>query len=244
MRSDCPRVSEIQRSSRALQARATGRPVTHTGQQVLLAYRRRQPHMAARLPSRLLRAGLLQSAGLRCPPCFCHVHRKSVRTVATLSQPSLHHRLGLNKKPKHVRTTGHSACGSARLQTSNHRIQLYFSKSAKHTLPSFTRGAMPTGQSASVVPPSLTSNFQEVISDTEGSDEDESDVVLDAGGLPNNQVDEAITGYLQNGSAGSTRVVKSKAEAHDQVKHIHMCVSQTSTSILSHCRSQKLGSPV
>lgn len=62
----------------------------------------------------------------------------------------------------------------------------------------------------------MAASFRAVFSDTEGSDDDEGDSTSDATDLPVNQLDEAVTGYMQD-EATSTRVVKSKAEAHDQV---------------------------
>ena len=56
------------------------------------------------------------------------------------------------------------------------------------------------------------------LSDSEPSDEDDSDVQVPE--LSNRQadVDEAVTGYIPEGSA-ETVLVKSKAEAHDQVSN-------------------------
>ncbi len=62
----------------------------------------------------------------------------------------------------------------------------------------------------------MAASFCAVFSDAEGSDDDEGDSTSDAIDLPASQFDEAVTGYMQD-EAASTRVVKSKAEAHDQV---------------------------
>lgn len=65
----------------------------------------------------------------------------------------------------------------------------------------------------------MAAGIRAVLVDTEGlgSDDDEADSTSDASDLPASQLDEAITGYMQD-EAASTRVVKSKAEAHDQVR--------------------------
>ena len=51
--------------------------------------------------------------------------------------------------------------------------------------------------------------------DESGSDED--DLELDASSTSAGQLDEAVTGYRQEPASASTYVVKSKAEAHQQV---------------------------
>ena len=68
----------------------------------------------------------------------------------------------------------------------------------------------------------MAASIRAVLSHTEGSDDDEGDSTSDAIDLPASQLDEAVTGYMQ-AEAASTRVVKSKAEAHDQVRKTAMC---------------------
>ena len=55
------------------------------------------------------------------------------------------------------------------------------------------------------------------LSDTEGSDEeDDSDTSIHESANGDTDLDEAVTGYLQTGAAG-TQLVNSQAEAHMQV---------------------------
>ena len=96
------------------------------------------------------------------------------------------------------------------------------SKTTPISLPSSACRAASAGRTATPTPgpvpvsPGLSGI---VLTDSEGSDEDDADSATEIEELSNGQtdVDEAVTGYIQNRSAG-VQLVKSRAEAHDQVK--------------------------
>ena len=100
-----------------------------------------------------------------------------------------------------------------------------FSKAATSPQPCTACRAAPAGHTASLqTGPAVSSPGLSgmVPSDSEASDEDEPDSAIQVASLLDEQanIDEAVTGYIQDGSA-ETVMVKSKAEAHEQVKYRH-----------------------
>ncbi|KAL0028996.1 hypothetical protein WJX77_010606 [Trebouxia sp. C0004] len=79
-------------------------------------------------------------------------------------------------------------------------------------------------------PEDVAASINAVLRDTEGlgSDDDEADSTSDAVDLPASQLDEAVTGYMQD-EAASTRVIKSKAEAHDQIEALILSANSNLT---------------
>ena len=164
---------------------------------------------------------ILQPVMLRAPSCLCGLHEIShgrplilihhARLTSTRSTHQLRASVFSNHKPLHA-FSYRGAC---------YATAAPFSKAKAYSLPSPACKAAPAGHTASLPSgpridrpgPSGTA-----LSNSEGSDED-ADSPLQVGGLSDGHadVDEAITGYLQDGSA-KTVMVKSKTEAHEQVR--------------------------
>ena len=160
---------------------------------------------------------------LRAPGCLCGLHRGScfrpmtfthhARLISTRSTDQPRAIQLSNQRPLHAV----NSCRGARCATA-----APLSKAKDSLLPSPACRAAPAGHTASLPSgpradgPGLSGV---ALSDSEGSDEDDADSPLQQEGLSDGHadIDEAVTGYLQDGSA-RTVLVKSKAEAHEQVK--------------------------
>ena len=193
-------------------------------------------HMLHTLPCKAVHLALLQSARLQRPGCFCYFHRRTliIRLHSSLTQHFLRHSFkGVSKRSKLAKCTAQSP---AQPHTSTHRSRFLHSDSPRDASTSWICRALLASQNASTAPEDLTAGIRAVLSDTEGSDDDEGDSTSDAIDLPASQLDEAVTGYMQD-EAASTRVVKSKAEAHDQVTKtaINRCQNRFDiSSLISH----------
>ncbi len=174
-------------------------------------------HMLHTLPYKAVHVALLQSARLQHRGCSCYFHRRTLRLHSSLTQHFL--RDSFKSVSKRSRLAKCTAESPAQSQTSTHRSRFLHSDSARHVSSSWICKALSASQSASTAPEDVAAGIRAVLVDTEGlgSDDDEADSTSDASDLPASQLDEAITGYMQD-EAASTRVVKSKAEAHDQVR--------------------------
>ena len=171
-------------------------------------------HMLHTLPCKAVHRALLQSARLQHPGCFCYFHRRTLRLHLSLTQHFLRH--SFKSASKRSRLAKCTAESPAQPQTSTHRPRFPHSDSATDASSSWICRALSASQSASTAPEDVAASFRAVFSDAEGSDDDEGDSTSDAIDLPASQLDEAVTGYMQD-EAASTRVVKSEAEAHEQV---------------------------
>lgn len=166
---------------------------------------------------------VLQPVMLRAPSCFCGLHTglhsqpvtcaHHARLYAT--RPFRQRRPHFsNHRPLHAT----SCCRGAR-----HATAALLAKAVTSPVPSSACRAAPAGHTASL--PSGPAKEGPGLSGialgaSESSDEDEADSAFQVEGLSDEQanVDEAVTGYLQDGSA-ETVLVKSKAEAHEQVQY-------------------------
>ena len=190
--------------------------------------------MYVKLPSKAVHAALLRSVSLRCPRRFCHLHRRALRVYTAIPEHMSRRLSCITKQTKQAVTAGGLRCAPAQIHTRGHRTGLAFSNTARHALSIGACKAISTGQGASVVPDSFTDDVRltsSILSDTEGSDEDEAGSALDVPDYSATQVDEAVTGYMQDGPAG-THVVKSKTEAHEQVKLAVVCCTQSTARCL------------
>lgn len=102
-----------------------------------------------------------------------------------------------------------------------HATAAPFSKAVTSPLPCLACRAGPAGHTASLpAEPAINGPGLSgiALSDSEASDEDEADSAVQVADLSDGQtnVDEAVTGYILEGSA-ETVLVKSKEEAHEQV---------------------------
>lgn len=171
---------------------------------------------------------ILQPVMLRVPSCgLCEIHRGfSSRTLSythrarlCTSRPMQHIRAARNSRPVGPLEPGNDS-KQARQATA-----ATFSKAATSSLPCTACKAAPAGHTASlqtgpaVSGPGLSGM---ALSDSEASDEDEPDSAIQVADLSDGEanIDEAVTGYIQDGSA-ETVLVKSKAEAHEQVNYRH-----------------------
>ena len=162
---------------------------------------------------------ILQPSLLRVPSCLCRLH------TSLHSKPSSHNsynRLFAFKSQHHCRQV--SVSGNHQPDHAARCRQAMFSPgSIPVSLPRSACRAESAGRTASPTsgPVSVSPGLSRIaLTDSEGSDEDEADSATDIEDLSSGQtdVDEAVTGYIQSSSAG-VQLVKSKAEAHDQVKH-------------------------
>lgn len=171
------------------------------------------------LPCKVVHAALLQSAKMQHPCCCCYFHRRTLRTYSSLQHLS-QHSISSDRQLSVPKIPGHLASGSARLHICSQRLCIAHSKPARCSSSSWICEALSASRDASVTPDSVTADIRAVLSETEGSasDDDAAESTLDVSDLPNSELDEAITGYMQDESAASIRVVKSKAEAHEQVR--------------------------
>ena len=165
---------------------------------------------------------ILQPVMLRAPGCLCGLHRGSHGRPMTfthhtplISIRSTHQLRGThfsNQRPQHAVRCCRGACYATAAPLSKARASSFPSSACK---------AAPAGHTAS--PPSQPRTngpgLPGVVSDSEGSDEDDADSPVQVEGLSDEHadVDEAVTGYLQDGLA-KTVLVKSKTEAHEQVR--------------------------
>ena len=152
------------------------------------------------------------------PCCCCYFHRRALRTYSSLQQVPQHS----SSSGRHLvvpKALGHLANGSARLHICSQRLCIAHSNPARCSSSSWICEALSASRDASATPDSVTADIRAVLSETEGSasDDDAAESTLDVSDLPNSKLDEAITGYMQDESAASIRVVKSKAQAHEQV---------------------------
>ena len=159
---------------------------------------------------------ILQPVMLRGPSCrLCKLHKGfAKRTVCYAS----HTRLCANRSMQQLRPSKHQPLWPIIQCRARHATVAPFSKAATSPLPCSACGAAPAGHTALPAGPATNDAGLSGMpfSDSEPSDEDDSSVQV--GELSNGQadVDEAVTGYIQEGSA-ETVLVKSKAEAHEQV---------------------------
>ena len=164
---------------------------------------------------------ILQPVMLRAPGCLCGLHRGSHGRPMTfthhahLNSIRSTHQLRAthfsNQRPLHAISCCRGACYATAAPLSKARASSFPSSACK---------AAPAGHTAS--PPSGPRTHgpglpSVALSDSKGSDEDDADSPLQVEGLSDADVDEAVTGYLQGGSAKTVQV-KSKTEAHEQVK--------------------------
>ena len=172
---------------------------------------------------------ILQPVMLRAPGCLCGLHRGSrfrpmtfthhAQLISTRSTDQLRATRLRNHQPLHAV----SCCRVARYATaaplSKAKASSLLSPACKAAAAGHT-ASLPSGPRADG--PGLSGI---ALSDSEGSDEDDAESPLQVEGLSDGHadIDEAVTGYLQDGSA-KTVLVKSKAEAHEQVRtQIYCC---------------------
>ena len=178
-------------------------------------------HMMHALPCKVVHAALLQSAKMQHPCCCCYFHRRPLRTSSSPQQVP-QYSISSGRHVPVPKTPGHLASGSVRLQTCNQRLCIAHSNSARRSLASWICEALSASRDTSVAPDSVSADIRAVLSETEGSasDDEAAESALDVSDVPNTELDEAITGYMQDESTASIRVVKSRAEAHEQVRKI------------------------
>ena len=156
--------------------------------------------------------------------CPCKLHRRTYSKA--LPHTSCKQPCALRQKGQHGAehaSSGHPAACSARCcRGMRHFRASAFSKAATTPPFSSTCRAASAGHTASLTSDTRPSDFDDTaISDSEFSDDEEPDINISS--TVGTDVDEAVTGYMQHGSAG-VQLVKSKAEAHDQVQHT-FCMS-------------------
>ena len=166
------------------------------------------------LSSRAAHLVLVQSAHLWCSGCSSHVHRRSFKTAFSQHK--------LEKRSLNTRSADSCcvACGAAHARRGEHSSLLHRTWNATS---SWACKAVSTGSQASSDATSILSGADLEEKDDSDPDEDDLNADLDASNMSATQADEAITGYLQEEPAGATYVVKSRAEAYQQVGLHNLC---------------------
>lgn len=162
---------------------------------------------------------ILQPVMLRAPGCLCGLHRGSHRRPITFTRHAHFHPTRAIHQPRaphfshHQPLHGTRSCRGARYATA-----APFSKADISLVqPNPSCRAAPAGHTASLPSGPATSDPGLPGVALSNSDEEDADL-LEALSDGRSDADEAVTGYLQEGSA-DTVLVKSKTETHEQVQN-------------------------
>ncbi|KAL3144002.1 hypothetical protein ABBQ32_003810 [Trebouxia sp. C0010 RCD-2024] len=174
---------------------------------------------------------VLQPVMLRAPSCgLRELHTGSPSRALSYAY---HTRLRTNRSEQQLRASNHQPLQLNHCKAARHATAAPFSKAVTSPLPCLACRAGPAGHTASLpVEPAVNGPGLSGMapSDSEASDDDEADSAVQVADLSNGQtvVDEAVTGYIQEGSA-ETVLVKSKEEAHEQIEALILSANSNLT---------------